>query len=451
MTASAIGSLRTEELVEYALVESHVSAPGAVDRDLRRRVVDTLAAIVAGYRIEGGQIAATHAVETFGGEESGLLDGSGRRLGLIGATYANAMAANALDVDDGHRTAEGHPSAVIVPAALAAAEAREATIGELLDALLVGYEIAIRASIVLHERAGMHTSSGSWGAVGAAAAVSRLYGHDRETTADALGIAEFNAPLSPVMRSVANPASSMTKDGIGWGSHLGASAAVLADRGFGGSGTVFDEIEWNGLDELGIPALGEEYLVTAGYYKPYPACRWIHSGIDAALELLEAHDIDPDAIETVDVYSHRKAIGLDTPRPETPDAAQYSYPHMLAVTLLAGEWLTPEHLTESWRTSDRVHALTDRIRLHLDDAAERRYPDQSISRIAIRTEDATYDSGITHPRGARERPLSDEEHRRKQALYIDPHVGSGTAERLRSILETDDASVNELVDILEAY
>lgn len=448
MSSQSSPPLRTRQLVEYVRAESVSNAPEDVGRDLRRRVVDTLAAIVAGYRVEGGAVAAEYACETFADGDATLLDGSGRKLGLVGATYANAMAANALDVDDGNRIAEGHPAAVLVPAALAAAEVREATVGEFLDALLGGYEIAVRAAIVLHERTEMHTSSGSWGAVAAAATVARLFDFDSDVTADAVGIAEFNAPLSPVMRSVSNPASSMTKDGIGWGSYLGATAALLADRGFGGSGTVFDEIEWEGLEEVRVPPLGEEYLVTDGYYKPYPACRWIHSGIDAALELLDEHGIDATEIETVHVYSHRKAIGLETPRPTTPDAAQYSYPYMMAVTLLEGDWIYPEQLNEAWRRDDRVHDLVDRVTLHLDQEAQRRYPEQSTSRIAIVTADGIAESELTHPRGARERPMTDDEHRKKQELYIDDYVGTGTADRVRSVVDDDGASVRDLVEAI---
>lgn len=450
MSGDAYHTIRTEDLVTYVHGERTESAPRDVGDDLRRRVIDTLAAIISGFRVDGGSLATAHAVDTFAGSGSTVLDGTGTELGAIGASYANAMAANALDIDDGNRIAEGHPAAVLVPAGLAVAEQSDARVRTFLDALLGGYEIAVRTKLALHERVGMHTSSGSWGAVGAAAVVARLLEYDEETTADALGIAEFNAPLSPVMRSVSSPSSSMTKDGIGWGSHLGVSAAMLADRGFTGSGTVFDEIEWTGLERISIPPFNDTYLLTEGYYKPYPACRWIHSGIDATLELLEQHGLTAEDIDAVNVYSHRKAIGLTTRRPSSSDAAQYSYPYMLAVTLLAGDWLTPEHLTDEWRGDPVVHDLTDRIELHLDPDAEDRYPDESCSRVELITDDDRFASPMTHPRGSRERPMTDEDHRTKQALYIDRYVGDGTASQLHSILEDPDAPISELVDLVSA-
>ena len=51
----------------------------------------------------------------------------GRRLSASGAAWANGVLANVLDFDDGHRLTKGHPGAVVIPAALAAAQRADAT------------------------------------------------------------------------------------------------------------------------------------------------------------------------------------------------------------------------------------------------------------------------------------------------------------------------------------
>ncbi|MEA5386843.1 MmgE/PrpD family protein [Haloarculaceae archaeon H-GB11] len=247
MSVSDTQELGTDVLVDYLLTESLADAPAGVDAGLRRRVVDTLGAIVAGFRVEGIDETADYAAVTFSDGEHTILDGSGRELCLEGAVLANGMACNALDIDDGSRIAEGHPAATVIPAALAEAERQDATVGEFLDAVLAGYEVACRVALTLKEWTGMYNGSGSWGAVGAAGAVARLRDADHETTRHALGIAEWNAPINPVMRSVRTPGSGFTKDGIGWGGLVGAMAANVAERGLQGSGTVFDE-EGTNLD-----------------------------------------------------------------------------------------------------------------------------------------------------------------------------------------------------------
>jgi 2-methylcitrate dehydratase PrpD len=92
------------------------------------------------------------------------------------------------------------------------------------------------------------------------------------------------------MRGVEQPG--MTKDGIGWGSYAGVAAAQLAERGFTGSGTVFDEPDVTVTDSL-----NDRFHVTEGYMKPYPCCRWAQPGVRAVLGLRECRAIVTDLVE----------------------------------------------------------------------------------------------------------------------------------------------------------
>ena len=85
----------------------------------------------------------------------------GRKLGCSGAALANGVLANALDYDDGHRLTKGHPGSNVIPAAAAVAESTDAPLDELLAAVAVGYEVAIRAAIALHSRGDAYHASGT--------------------------------------------------------------------------------------------------------------------------------------------------------------------------------------------------------------------------------------------------------------------------------------------------
>ena len=63
--------------------------------------------------------------------------------------------------------------------------------------MVVGYEVAIRAGIALHDRDPSYHASGSWGSVGVAAAAGRLLGLDGRGLRAALGLAEYHAPIAP--------------------------------------------------------------------------------------------------------------------------------------------------------------------------------------------------------------------------------------------------------------
>ncbi|MDX6568691.1 MAG: hypothetical protein QOH15_1269, partial [Gaiellales bacterium] len=118
--------------------------PEAVQRRIALLLLDSAAVIEAGRQAPAALIAADHASEAHGGDAAtALLDG--RRLSVPGAAWANGVLANVLDYDDGHRITKGHPGAIVIPAALAAAERVGASATEFLEAVLVGYEVAIRA------------------------------------------------------------------------------------------------------------------------------------------------------------------------------------------------------------------------------------------------------------------------------------------------------------------
>src|SRR5580704_9584004 len=114
--------------------------PPAVRRRVGLLLADMAAVCVGGRRAPTSLIAVEHAGVLGGGDDAtALLDG--RRLGATGAAWANGVLANALDFDDGHRLTKGHPGAVVIPAALAAAQLADADADELLVAIVVGYEV----------------------------------------------------------------------------------------------------------------------------------------------------------------------------------------------------------------------------------------------------------------------------------------------------------------------
>ncbi|MHB9287133.1 MmgE/PrpD family protein [Halobacteriales archaeon Cl-PHB] len=429
--------MSTDRAVSFARTASLADAPESVGDEVRVRVLDTLAATTAGYRMPGVDVTAGYVADECDGKAATLLDGTGTRRSPAGATLANATAANTLDVDDGHREVKGHPAAVVVPAALAAAEAADATVGTFLDAVVVGYELGVRAGLAIHATDGVYTGTGSWGALGAAAAVARCRDLPAGETAHALGTAAYHAPRTPIMRGVADPG--MTKDGVGWGAYAGAVATDLAERGFTGSGTVFDADAVTVTDSL-----GDRFHVTRSYLKPYPCCRWTHPGVDAVLELRERHDVDPAAVERLRVHTFAEATHLDTRTPGSIEAAEYSYPYAVAVALASGQ-VTPAELRAETRRDPTVRRLADAVDLVTAPEIDERFPAECLARVELATAERTYESDVTRPRGARERPLSATAQAAKVASLCAPTVDAAGVDRVRAALADRTAPLAEVV------
>jgi 2-methylcitrate dehydratase PrpD len=335
-------------------------------------LADMAAVCAAGRSAPAARIAADHAVQVHPGVDATLLV-DGRRAGTIGAAFANGVLANVLDFDDGHRLTKGHPGAIVIPGALAVAQRVDATAIELLEAVVVGYEISIRAGIALHERDPAYHASGAWGAVGVAAASARLLGLDQSATISALGLAEYHAPIAPMMRSCAEPR--MTKDACAWGASLGVESALLAARGFTSVRGEFADAR-----EL-IGDLGDRWRLEELYVKAYPCCRWSQGAIAAALEATGGQTLAPDDVRRVSVRTFAAADGLAKLIPESTEEAQYSLLWPLACALTRGRFGVDEVLGPF--TDPAVRAMFERIELEIDPGLSAAFPGRRLTAVQI--------------------------------------------------------------------
>jgi len=322
------------DVLEFVAGLTWEQVPADVRRKLGMLCLDASVAARAGTELQAAQIITDFAATTMRGDEATcLLDG--RRASAAGAALANGTVMNAVDYDDGHSLAKGHPGAVIIPAALAMAQATGASHEEFLLATLIGYEVGIRAAIAQHDRWPLFHSSGTWGAIGAAAASARLLKLTPQQVDAAIGLAEYHAPVDLIMRAVAEP--TMAKDAMGWGAHVGVTSAQLAAAGFTAHRSEFvaDRLE------VGIADLGTEWQLMQIYIKPFPCCRWVHPALAAAehvLRELGLERLDPADVTGVRVRTFQAAAGLARMVPTTSEEAQFNLIWPLATYLTTGRF-----------------------------------------------------------------------------------------------------------------
>jgi 2-methylcitrate dehydratase PrpD len=373
--------------------------PPEVQQRARLCLLDGLGAALAGTLTPVSKIAADYASTLWRGDSATIFL-HGRKANAAGAAFANACAGNALDIDDDAIFTRGHPGAQLIPATLAVAEQVGASGKALLEALVIGYEVAIRAGRCWHADHEFYQACGSWGSVACAAAAAHLLGLDHEQTKHALGIADYHAPNAPMLRDIVAP--SMSKHAIGWGAMNGVVSAELAQRDFTGIPSIlgFDEYrEW-------VSDIGQHYWMTDWvFYKDWCSCAWGHAACQAAWGLMTENCIPVEQINHIKVRTFEEATMLHQGYPTTTEEAQFSLKWPLACLLLDGK-IGPAQILESRFDDLQVRALFDKIELVLDPQIEQMYNEtremdlrmHSAVEITMANGQA-YDSGIVE-RGA---------------------------------------------------
>src|ERR687894_869145 len=417
---------QTWRVAEFVRTVRWEDLPADVRAQAARCVLDLCGAAIAGSRVKAAQKAATYALYAHGTGPSTII-GTSVNSTPVGAALANGFAASALDIDDGYRPVKGHPGAVVFPAVLAAAEEARSSGVEFLTALVVGYEVAMRAGRVLHSLYDFYHGSGAWAPVGAAAGGARLLDCNAEQMWHALGIAEFHAAMTPEMRSVDHP--SMLKDGIGWGAMVGIASGQLAAHGFTGIPALFD---------AGRPgahlteSLGDEYLILDLYFKPYACCRWAQPAIEGALSAARQIGATATDVARVRVHTFEAATHLRSVSPRTTEEAQFSLPWPIACALIDGV-VGPEQVSEQSLTDDARRELAARVEVVVDARLEKAFPDQALAWVEIETTDGgCARSGISAARGDAGPLLPDMELIKKFRNLTEPVLGSDRAKKLAS-------------------
>ncbi|MER5771835.1 MmgE/PrpD family protein [Streptomyces sp. NPDC001985] len=427
--------------------------PGPVAEDVAGRVLDVVGNCHAG-RAEGGPgDAVLRTVRAWGGTPQSGVFGDADRLPSPQAALVNGTLAHTLDFDDTHLPSVLHPSASVVPAALAVAEEVGASGARLSAAVAAGIEICDRLGMasylpelrnsVFFEK-GQHATS-ICGTLAASAAAALLYGLDEDGIADAMGVA---ASMGAGLLEANRTGGTVKRVHCGWAAHAGVSAAALARAGITGPPTVlegrfgFFRAWLDGIcdTEAMLGGLGERWETLRTVYKPYPSNHFTHPAIDCALAL-RAAGLDPDDVVSAE-------LGLPAPtlrtvaeprerkiRPGTAYHAKFSGPFTVATALLGGGGLGVhlDDFTEETLADPRRLALAARVECVADERAGEIFPHAFAAVLRVRTRGGSVlEHRVDSSLGGPGNPLS-----REQLL---------TKFRLNAARGLPDAEVTRLAD-----
>jgi 2-methylcitrate dehydratase PrpD len=297
-----------------------------------RSVLDTLGVLLAGV---GEPVVRAVATELAGAPGPATLLGLGRQARATDAALVNGTAAHAIDYDDVHSHVHGHPSACVLPAALAAAELGGGSGAVLLDAYVIGIEVACLMGRAVGPSPSFHNTS-TLGVLGAAAAAARALALDSAQTAAALGIAVSSAS------GLRSNFGTMTKPlHAGYAARDGLAAALLARAGADATKNALESF----VDAFGPGGVigGDPWaIVTPGMaIKKYPCCNRGHRAVDGVLDIVTALDVLPEQVGSVEVRMPNGQVDAEGrvgpmtyPRPRTGLEAKFSMPYVVAAAVV---------------------------------------------------------------------------------------------------------------------
>ena len=391
-----------ETLAEFICSFEYERIPAKSIAHAEDLVLDAVGCAAAGFGTGGARAVRAVGPGRLGtGDSTAWYTGPGAS--TIGAAFANAVAAQALDIDDGHRGALGHPGAAVIPATMAVAEEVGASGTEFLAAVVLGYEAAVRLAANRNMDTHLSIATGRWTGFGVAAAAGRLRKLGPDSMKHALLIAEQHSPgvLSAHLHGFGG---AHVKEGITWSVITGMFAADLAEAGFTGYPDTLDlPILYDGKS-IGAD-LGGIFLIDRTYIKPYSCCRFMHSALDVFFQLIEENGLTADDITGVQVDGFTSLFKLDN-RLDPPnfESAQFSTPFVFAVAAIEGKNGLVPMKPDLLGRADLVD-FAGRINLSVDPAIDKLYPTKAASRVTIEARQGTFQGYIVDPTGDPANPL----------------------------------------------
>lgn len=404
----------------------------------RRCLLDLIGCAIAGVRADNFRSLA-EGIKRLDPEKSSCVWGSWVKTGLSWSIFLNAYTASYFDMDDGHRLAQGHPGAAVIPAALSTAISLNSPGKALLEAIVIGYEVAVRSALVMRALGGPRKGSGAWVVPGVTAAVARLMGLGPASILDAVGLAEYLALQAPQDRSASFP--SQMKEGLCWGAYTGYIAAFLASTGFRGMRPYL-------ADSPLLESLSTDWEIENVYFKRYACCRWAHPALDGLEEMLKKEPMPWTDIDRINIRTFEKAILLDRRDPSNTLEAVYSIPFAIGSYLVHGQ-LTPAQVSGDSLRDPSVAELSRRVFLETDDSLTAKFPGQCIQQISVTfRQGRSYQSSNLSAKGDPSAPLSRDDLLIKFQKLTDPLLGDRWRRIPELIEHLERCVATNLVDLL---
>jgi len=419
----------TRLLAEFVVGHPSKGWDAAVDKEAHRTIGNWLGCAIGAARHPTVEAALAAVMDLSPAPQASVL-GRNDRVDVASAAMLNGITSHTFDFDDTHLKTIIHPAGPVASAALALAEHHGASGRQLVDAVVVGIDVACRVGNAIypdHYDRGWHIT-GSTGMLGAAAAGARLLGLDAGRAAMALGIAA-SQPIG-----VREQFGTMTKPfHPGAAARAGLMSALMAKHGYTASTRALEaprglmqtysaKCDWSEITR----DLGQRFEISFNSYKPFACGIVIHPSIDGCVQLRNAHALTAADIERIDLRVHSLVLELTGKKtPQSGLEAKFSVFHAAAAGIFFGQAGEAE-FSDAVVARPDVIALRDRIQAVVDSAI-----DEASADVTVTCKDGRrLHVFVEHAIGSVQRPMSDADLARKFHGLVDPVLGAARADQL---------------------
>ena len=402
----------------------------AVEHEAHRTFYNWLGCAIGAARHEAAD-AAMAAVQMLEPAPQASVLGRAEQVDMASAALLNGITSHTFDFDDTHLKTIIHPAGPVASAVLALAEQRGASGREVIDALVLGIDVACRIGNVMypdHYDRGWHIT-GSTGMLGAAAGCARILRLEPAQTAMALGIAA-SQPIG--LREQFGTMSKPFHPGAA--ARAGLMSALLASQGFTSSKraleaprglvqVVSDKRAWHEASD----ELGQRFEISFNTYKPFACGIVIHPSIDACVQLRD-QGVTPEQVERIELHVHSLVLEL-TGKKEPKDGLQgkFSVYHGCAVGLIYGR-AGEEEFSDAVVNHARVVVLRNKVQASIDDSIN----EAAVRVTAVLKDGRRVEVRVDHAIGSLQNPLSAAQLEAKFGALVGPVLGGARASEITS-------------------
>lgn len=347
----------TKTLVDYAVNLKYEDLPAEVVEMAKKMAIQTVAVALCGGNMDFSKSVLGFSEKYSEGKDATVFV-SGRKTSLLGAVFANSVLADNIDWEDCSWT--GHPSAGLVPAALAVSEMKGRSGKEFIEAIVAGFELYERISMAIQPPKGFPSEAGwgltSWQIFASAVPAAKLLKLSPEKFEQALGNAA-------VLMAVPNNLVHKTMSNVyhyqhGFCAQDGVLSAMLAEHGIDGMTGAFDGADGFGKHHLltagddfwYLKELGSRYLILETLLKHWPANVWVQTSLDLIDDFMKEDGLTADNFDQIIVDPPTQMRMMYHPEGfEKIIEAQYSIPYCIAALL------TDPNPGPQWFTTERLH------------------------------------------------------------------------------------------------